>query len=116
MSTFGGMSKETIFYKRLANLLSDKWGTSYAVTMTWLRCKISFELIKLATMCIRGNRSASPMGCSDNIKLAMAGASSTVYSNLIYLEVSLIFIYWVCMLFIVSVVSLLINNVLIILH
>lgn len=47
MLTFGGMSKQTtIFYNQLTNLLSEKQGTSYAATVTYLRCRITFELIK----------------------------------------------------------------------
>jgi len=49
-STFGGLGKEaTIFYNRLANLLSQKHNTSYHQTLSWVRCLLSFSLI--ATFC-----------------------------------------------------------------
>ena len=48
----------TQFYKRLANLLSAKHGLSYGIVMGWLRCKLSFSLLRYAIMCIRGARSS----------------------------------------------------------
>ena len=74
LSTFGGLSRETaVFYKRLANLLAVKRSSSYTRTMTWLRARLAFELIKSATMCIRGSRSTSyrsPIN-NENIELAL---------------------------------------------
>ena len=36
-SSSGGMGKATmVVYRRLANLLSDKWNSSYSLTMGWL--------------------------------------------------------------------------------
>ena len=47
----GGMAKEaTIFYKCLASLLSEKW-TQH---ISWLRCIISFSLIRLSIHCLWG--------------------------------------------------------------
>ena len=48
----------TQFYKRLANLLSAKHSLSYGIVMGWLRCKLSFSLLRSAIMCIRGARSS----------------------------------------------------------
>ena len=56
-TTTGGMGDAaTQFYKRLANLLSAK--LSYGIMMGWLRCKLSFSLLRSAIMCIRGARSS----------------------------------------------------------
>ena len=44
-------------YKRLANLLCDKLDLLYGEVMDWIRCKLSFALIKSAIMCIHGARS-----------------------------------------------------------
>ena len=44
------------FLKRLAGLLADET-TSYSNVMAWMRCKISFALVRNAVMCIRGSRS-----------------------------------------------------------
>ena len=41
-STFGGLGREaTIFYSRLADLLSKKHGTPYTKTLSLMRCSIS---------------------------------------------------------------------------
>ena len=54
-STFGGISGCTsIFYKRLAYLLSLKREVPYSSAMSWLRCRISFSLLRSAIECLRG--------------------------------------------------------------
>ena len=61
-SATGGMAAEaTIFYKRLASLLSDKWDSNYAAVMGWVRCCLSFSLLRSAIRCLRGSRSSR--GC-----------------------------------------------------
>ena len=58
-STFGGMSTIcNIFYKRLASLLAEKKDVSYGMMMSWLRCRISFSLLRSAIDCLRGARSS----------------------------------------------------------
>ena len=58
-STFGGMSTiSNIFFKRLASLLADKKDVSYSVVMSWLRCRVSFSLLRSAIDCLRGARSS----------------------------------------------------------
>ena len=57
-STSGGMGREaTVVYKRLANLLSISRNEPYSVIMGWLRCRISFALLRSSLSCIRGTRS-----------------------------------------------------------
>ena len=52
-STFDGLGREaTAFYSPLADSLSKKHSTPYT-----LRCSISFSLLRLAILAIRGNRS-----------------------------------------------------------
>ena len=46
------------FYKRLASLLPEKWDQPYSATMGWLRCKISFSLLRSVVQCIRDARSS----------------------------------------------------------
>ena len=54
-----GMAKQcTTFYRRLASLLADKWEHPYSSTLCWLRCHISFSLLRSAIQCIRGARSS----------------------------------------------------------
>ena len=59
-SSLGGMGKAaTVMYCRLANLLSDKWNFPYFLTMGWLRCSLSFSLLRSSLMCLRGSHSSS---------------------------------------------------------
>ena len=45
------------FLQRLAALLTDKNQANYSTTMAWIRCRVSFALLRSAIMCIRGSRS-----------------------------------------------------------
>ena len=59
LSATGGMGPEAfIFYKRLAALLSNKWDSPYSKTLCWLRCRLSFSLIRSAIQALRGARSS----------------------------------------------------------
>ena len=59
MSVTGGLGKiATVTYKRLASRLSTKWDQPYSRVMGWLRCKLSFSLLRSAIFCIRGSRSS----------------------------------------------------------
>ena len=58
LSASGGLAKEaTNFYKRLASKLAEKWDHSYSLTMNWLRCTLSFALLRSAIQCVQGARS-----------------------------------------------------------
>ena len=55
LSISGGIGNAaTIFYKRLASLLAEKWDFPYSRTLGWLRCKLSFSLLRSAIQAIRG--------------------------------------------------------------
>jgi len=59
LAATGGLAQEaTIFYKRLAALLATKWNDEYCKVMGWLRCVLSFSLLRSAIACIRGARSS----------------------------------------------------------
>ena len=59
LSATGGMGAEaTTFYKCLAAMLSQKWKTPYSKTLSWLRCRLSYSLIRSAIQAIRGARSS----------------------------------------------------------
>ena len=59
MSTTGGMGRAaTTFYKRLAAMISEKRGTDYSQTINWIRCKLSYALLRASIMSIRGARSS----------------------------------------------------------
>ena len=50
--TTGGMA--TIFYKRLASMLSEKAGEEYSKVINLIRCHLSFSLLRRSMMCIGG--------------------------------------------------------------
>ena len=57
-TTTGGMGDAASqVYRRLANLLTEKLELSYGEVMGWIKCKLSFALVRSAIMCIRGARS-----------------------------------------------------------
>ena len=58
-SASGGMGQQgSTFYRRLAALLTEKWNESYSSTLSWIRCLLSFCLLRSAIQCIRGARSS----------------------------------------------------------
>ena len=57
--TTGGMGRAaTTFYKRLASMVAEKRDVSYAMTLNWIRCRLSFALLRSSIMSIRGARSS----------------------------------------------------------
>ena len=58
-SATGGMGREaTCFYRRLASMLAHKWDQPYSSTLWWLRCRLTFSLIRSAIQALRGARSS----------------------------------------------------------
>ena len=55
----GAAPAATTCFKRLASLLSEKWDQSYSSTLAWLRCKLSFALLRSSIQCLWGARSAA---------------------------------------------------------
>ena len=51
-------NEATVFYKRLASCLAMKWDQSYSSTLSWLRCRLTFSLLRSAIQCVRGARSS----------------------------------------------------------
>ena len=59
MSLTGGLGNAaTVCYRRLASLLSAKWDQPYSRTIAWIRCSLSFSLLRSSILCLRGARSA----------------------------------------------------------
>ena len=57
-TTTGGMGKECLSYhSRLAELIAIKKGEDYAKTISWIRGRTSFALLRSALICLRGTRS-----------------------------------------------------------
>ena len=44
------------YHSRLAELLATKKGESYATTMSWIRARVSFAVLRSALLCLRGSR------------------------------------------------------------
>jgi hypothetical protein len=58
-STAGGMgATANVVYKRIASLIAEKHGKPYSKTINWLRCRLSFSLLRSAIMCLQGSRSS----------------------------------------------------------
>ena len=56
-ATTGGMADECRrYYCRLAELISTKKGEPYAATISWIRTKVSFAILRGALLCLRGSR------------------------------------------------------------
>ena len=73
----GGMGrKATVFYRHLADLLATHWGQEYSQTINWLRCRLSFSLLRCAIMCIRGSRSSTHRPVLGPLDLSMVFAES----------------------------------------
>ena len=55
-TTTGGMGKECLMYhSRLAQLIAIKKGEQYAKTISWIRTRTSFALLRSALVCLRGS-------------------------------------------------------------
>ena len=56
-TTTGGIGRECLrYHSRLAELISVEKGKNYAKTLTWIRGKVSFSILRSALLCLRGSR------------------------------------------------------------
>ena len=80
LSVTGGMGRiATTTYKHLASLLSSKWNQPYSNTLGWLRCRLSFALLRASILAIRGARSSSGrVTVSASIPIDLVTAESQV--------------------------------------
>ena len=59
LSTTGGMGRAaTTFFRRLTSKIAQKRDVSYAQTLNWILCRLSFALLRASIMSIRGVRSS----------------------------------------------------------
>ena len=78
-STSGGMGPAaTTTFKRLAHLLSDKLNIPYSGMMNFLRCRLSFALLRSAITALRGSRRKFPRICDLQPALALAESGLNV--------------------------------------
>ena len=54
------------FIKRLAELLSRKEDETYANVITWLRTRLSYEILKSVHLSIRGSRTPFKSYCNES--------------------------------------------------
>ena len=53
----GGMADECHrFHSHLGELLALKKGDDYATSISWIRAKVSFAILRSALLCLRGTR------------------------------------------------------------
>ena len=71
-STAGGMGPAcSTTYKRLASMLAEKNNLPYSSMMNWLRCRLSFALLRSALTSLRGSRRRLPvLHCQPVLALA----------------------------------------------
>ena len=56
-SCYGGMSHEcSMFFKHLSNIIAEKRNEPSQNVKRWIKTKISFALLKVALICLRGHR------------------------------------------------------------
>ena len=89
-SSTGGLGHEAkVFYKRLASLLSIKWDRSYSNTLTWIRCCLSFSLLRSSIRCIRGYRSK----CGNPVRVRLSPPLDVIQCKL-NLDYNLLFVVY----------------------
>ena len=70
----GGMGPQShMVMKRLAEKLSEKQDLPAAVVSGWLRCRLSFALLRTTLLCVRATRSKK-LQVENNIELAVVAA------------------------------------------
>ena len=70
-SVTGGMGRSTtVAYQRLALLLSEKKKEPYNQVISWMRCRLSFSLLRSAISAIRNTRSSYRAKIPDSLTLA----------------------------------------------
>ena len=63
-SATGGMGKSAaVFYGRLADMIATKTKQPYSSTITWIRCRLNFLLIRSSVSCLRGSCQNSCPNC-----------------------------------------------------
>ena len=68
----GGMAPQSqLVMKKLAEKLSEKQNIHQSVVSGWLRCRLSFALLRTTLLCVRATRQKKIV-CDNNIELAMA--------------------------------------------
>ena len=79
-TTTGGMSKECkTFHSRLAQLISTKKGEDYNTTISWIRAKTCFSLLRSSLVCLRGSRTVKrTLTDFPNVDIEIQAAESNI--------------------------------------
>ena len=65
-SVNGGIAPECEkFHKHVAERISEKTGEKYNHVISWIRCKLSFLILRAALMCVRGSRPHNPKNATN---------------------------------------------------
>lgn len=60
-TTSGGMgARAQCFYARLAEVMAEKKQQPRSSVVAWMRCRLSFSLLRSALVCLRGTRTPAP--------------------------------------------------------
>ena len=91
-TTTGGMGKECLkYHSRLAQLIAIKKGEQYAKTISWIRTRTSFALLRSALVCLRGSRTRRVPCDIKNVDIDVEVVEGAIKSD--YWCVSLLHIY-----------------------
>ncbi len=83
MASTGGLGPAaSLTYKRLATLLAVNWNQTYSTTLSWLRCRLSFCLLRSSIQAIRGARSSGGRAIKvDHLPTDLVQRVSSRHSN-----------------------------------
>ena len=74
-TTAGGAAPQsTRVIKHLAAKISEKQGVHRSKATGWLRCRLSFALLRTTLLCLRGTRRKKPIFGDADIELAVSEA------------------------------------------
>ena len=78
----GGMGKECLMYhSRLAQLIAIKKGEQYAKTISWIRTRTSFTLLRSALFSLRGSRTRRVPCDIKNVDIDVEVAEGAIQSD-----------------------------------
>ena len=64
----------TLVLKRMAEKISERQSLPRSVVAGWLRCRLSFGLLRTTLLCVRGTRKNKPITVENNVALAVSVA------------------------------------------
>ena len=81
-TTTGGMRKKCLMYHSpLAQLISIKKGEQYAKTISWIRTRTSFALLRSALVCLRSSRTRRVPCDIKNVHIDVEIAEGAIQSD-----------------------------------